>query len=224
MHGIAEPRCLTGDDVTAGDEPEAQARLRPRQPAAASRWPARWPRAATCPGGRIEPAPRLFRRRRREPRRAAGRVPRPARALKKALRRRALPAAADRLPARAARAVRARGRGDRAHRSGGADPVDHDPAHGGRAALRRREGPGHRGPAADRRARRGGRRPAGGVLRDRLRAGRRTRSRCPASPACTSSRSARTRASPSSAHSSASSRASKGRSRSRMDTTLSLTV
>ena len=74
----------------------------------------------------------------------------------KAARRRALPAAADLLPPRAcSRRFVAPADADRADRARRADPVDHDPALGARAALRRREGPGDRGPRRDHRARRG---------------------------------------------------------------------
>ena len=101
LHGIENICCLTGDDVTAGDEPEARRvfdldSIQLLATASAMR-------AAT-----ISPAARSTRRRtcssaRSRTRRAAVRLPRRARAQEGA-RRRALPAAAGRLRARAARA------------------------------------------------------------------------------------------------------------------------
>ena len=207
-------RAMTGDDVdrrrrARGHGASSTSTARSSSPLAR----ARWPRAATSPAAPLEPAPRLF----------VGAVENPAappieyrveRALMKAARRRALPPAPDLLRARAARGVRGRGRRDRAHRARRADPVDHDPALGPRAALHRREGRGRRG--ARRESSSASRRPPTSSRRasSSPTSSPTTRSRCPASPACTSSRSARTRASPSSAHDSASSRESKGRSRS----------
>ena len=60
MHGIENLVALTGDDVTAGDEPEAQARLRPRQPPAHRAGEQRWPTGRYLSGRPLEPAPHFF--------------------------------------------------------------------------------------------------------------------------------------------------------------------
>ena len=60
MHGIENIMCLTGDATDAGDEPEARRVFDLDEPAAHRARPRRWPRAATCPGRPLEPAPRLF--------------------------------------------------------------------------------------------------------------------------------------------------------------------
>ena len=76
MHGIENVCCLTGDDVTAGDEPEARRvfDLDSIQLIALTR---------VLAGGRylsgrpLDPRPALLRRRSREPQRATARIPRP---------------------------------------------------------------------------------------------------------------------------------------------------
>ena len=109
MHGIENICCLTGDDVTAGDEPEARRvfDLDGPQLIALARSAGR--AATTSPAAPISPAPHFF----------VGAVENPGappfeyrvrRAAKKAAGRRPLPAAADLLPARAARALHARRR------------------------------------------------------------------------------------------------------------------
>ena len=70
MNGIENICCLTGDDVTAGDEPEARRVFDldgPQLIALARTLDA----GATCRDAPITPAPPLLRRRGREPRRAA---------------------------------------------------------------------------------------------------------------------------------------------------------
>ena len=84
MHGIENICCLTGDDVTAGDEPEARRvfDLDGPQLIAARQHAGR--RAATSPGRKLEPAPRLFIGAVENPGRAAGRATASQRALMKA--------------------------------------------------------------------------------------------------------------------------------------------
>ena len=108
LHGIENLSCLTGDDVTAGDEPEARRvfDLDSPQLIAVARSLAE---GRYLSGRVLDPAPRLF----------IGAVENPGappfeyradRALKKAARRRALPAAADLLPARVPRPLHGRRR------------------------------------------------------------------------------------------------------------------
>ena len=136
MHGIENLVALTGDDVTAGDEPEARRVFDLDSPQLIAL-------ASTLAEGRylsgrpLEPAPRLF----------VGAVENPAappieyrveRALMKARAgARFLQLQIGYGPSVLERFV-AQAEDDRADRSRGADPVDHDPALGPRAALRRR--------------------------------------------------------------------------------------
>ncbi len=117
MHGIENICCLTGDDVTAGDEPEARRVFDLDSAAAALDRARRSARGRYLSGRAISPAPHFF----------LGAVENPGappldyrvrRAAKKALAGARLPAAAALLPARAARALHARGARDRPHASG----------------------------------------------------------------------------------------------------------
>ena len=215
MYGIENISCLTGDDVTAGDEPEARRvfDLDGIQLVALART---LERGHYLSGREIHPRAALLRRRGREPVGAAAGVPRAPRGQEGAGRR-ALPAAADLLPHRAARAVHARRPRHRPDRAARADPLDLHPAQRRRHALRRHHVPGHRRPARDG-ARASSRRPTPSTSASRSPTSwPPTRSPSPASPAFTSSPSARTRASRSSAGASESPHESKERP---MDTVL----
>ena len=112
LHGIENVCCLTGDDVTAGDEPEARRvfDLDSIQLIALARGMA----AGRYLSGRaIEPAPAAVHRRRREPGGAAVRVSRPPGG-EEGAGRCPLPAAAAVLRARAAGGVHGRRRRRRA--------------------------------------------------------------------------------------------------------------
>ncbi len=108
MHGVVNVSCMTGDDVSAGDEPESRRvfDVDSSQLIAIAR---------TLDGGHylsgraIDPRPHFLDRRGREPRNATIRVPRPPRRQEGA-RRSELPAAAALLQNRAARRVHAGGR------------------------------------------------------------------------------------------------------------------
>ena len=124
LHGIENICCLTGDDVTAGDEPEARRVFDLDSPQL----------LATARGDRGRPLPQWphnrapatsLPRRGRESRRAAVRLPRRPGA-EEGARGRALPAAADQLRAAPARGVRRRGRAGRGHGARRAPAVDHD--------------------------------------------------------------------------------------------------
>ena len=168
LHGIENVCCLTGDDVTAGDEPEARRvfDLDSPQLLATARAIAE---GRYLSGRAISPPPPLFLGAVENPG-APPHAYRAHRALKKAeagarflqLQICFEPELLEEFTAEAARiGLTERGR----------DPaLDHDPALGPGAALHRREGAGHLGAGRDHRAGRGGIRPAGGVLRRRLRA------------------------------------------------------
>ena len=170
MHGIENLRRPHRRRRHRGRRARGQARLRPRQPAAHRASRSTLAEGRYLSGRPLEPRAAPVPRRRREPGRPAGRVPRRARAHEGA-RRRALPAAADRLRPelleRFVAAAEAAGLTERA----ALIPSITILRSAERPALHRREGPGHRGPRRGHRARRGGRRPAGGVLRARPRAG-----------------------------------------------------
>ncbi len=143
LHGIENISCLTGDDVTAGDEPEARRvfdldsiQLLATASALAS--------GTYLSGRKIDPAPRLFLGAVENPGRAALRLPRRSRA-EEGARRRALPAAAGRLRDGTSRALHGRGRRSRPGRAGGDHPVDLPRALARRAALHRRARTGHLG-------------------------------------------------------------------------------
>ena len=106
LHGVENVCCLTGDDVTAGDEPEARRVFDLDGPqlisvATGSR------RRALPLGPEARPGAAALRRRGREPGRAAARPPRPA-GREEDRGRGALPAAPDLLSPRPARGVRRR--------------------------------------------------------------------------------------------------------------------
>ena len=94
LHGIENVCCLTGDDVTAGDEPEAR-RVFDLDGAAAARDGARRSRRGRYLSGRpLDPPPHLFLGAVENPGAPPVRLPRRARA-EEGRGRRALPAAAD---------------------------------------------------------------------------------------------------------------------------------
>ena len=215
--GSRTSRCLTGDDVTAGDEPEARRVFDLDSVQLVSLARSLGSAAHYLSGRPISPAPHFFIGAvenpgappldyRVQPRRQEGAG------------RRRLPAAAALLPHRSCSSTSCarRTRPDSRERIA-MHPVDLHPAHGRRDAVRRLKRAGHRRPAGDARSRRASHRRRARVLRDRLRARLATRSRSRASPDCTSSRSARTPASRSCAGGSESQLASKGKP---MDTVL----
>ena len=184
LHGIENICCLTGDDVTAGDEPEARRvfDLDSAQLLATARRDRRRPVSLRPPDRpRAAPLPR----RGREPRRAAVRVPRRARAQEGRAPARASSSSrsASSTPASSASWPRPCAAGSPP--SARADPVDLPRPHARGAALHGREGAGHLGARGADRARRGRGRPRGGLLRARVSRSPSARSRCPASPACT---------------------------------------
>ena len=122
LHGVENICCLTGDDVTAGDEQEAR-RVFDLDGPQLIVTAAAIARGQYLSGRKIEPAAAPVHRRGREPGRAAARAIARARAQEGA-RGRALPAAADRIRARASRGVLRRGgarRALRAHRAAALD-------------------------------------------------------------------------------------------------------
>ena len=143
MHGIENVCCLTGDDVTAGDEPEARRVFDLDAPTL----------IATAQGiaeGRYLSGRTSIRRRTL----FIGCVENPgappyeyrvARAHKKAAAGARFLQLQISLRARAARGVHGRGGADRARRARRDPAVDHDPALGAGAALHRRAGAGHLG-------------------------------------------------------------------------------
>ena len=216
MYGIENVSCLTGDDVSAGDEPEARRvfDLDSIQLVALARTLDR----GHYLSGRDDPCGQaaFLRRRGGEPVGAAAGVPRAPRRQEGAGRR-ALPPAAALLPHRAARAVHARRPRHRTDAADRAHPLDLHPAQRRRDALRRRPRAGHRRPARDG-PRASSRRPTPSTSASTSPTSwPPTRWPSPAWPACTSSPSARTRASPSSAAASESPHESK---ESPMDTVL----
>ena len=170
LHGVENICCLTGDDVTAGDEPEARRVFDldgPQLVAAA----AAIARGRYLSGRRLEPAPHLF----------VGAVENPAappfdyraeRAREEGAGGRPVLPAADLLPPGAARAVHGRGRHGRARRARGVPAVGLPGRERGRCAFMDERVPGIEVPAdmiARVERRRGTR---GGVLRGGVRAGR----------------------------------------------------
>ena len=112
LHGIENICCLTGDDVTAGDEPEARRvfdldSIQLLATANAMR------NGTYLSGRKIDPPPRLFLGAVENPQAPPQRLPRRARR-EEGARGRAVPAAAGRLRARAARALHGRGGRERA--------------------------------------------------------------------------------------------------------------
>ena len=193
LHGIENICCLTGDDVTAGDEPEATPRLRPRRPAADRARRAAWRAGRYLSGRAIEPAPHLF----------IGAVENPGappldyraeRGAEEGRRRRALPAAADLLRRPSARGVRGRGRRDRADRARARCCPSICLVRSARALrFMDEQVPGIEVPPRSIERVEARRRPAARVLRPRRRAGRPRAVAARRRAACTSSRSATTR-------------------------------
>ena len=107
LHGIENICCLTGDDVTAGDEPEAR-RVFDLDSIQLLALGASMAQGTYLSGPHDRPGAEALPRRGRESRRAAVRLPRRAR-LEEGARRRALPAAPGELRAAAARRVHERG-------------------------------------------------------------------------------------------------------------------
>ncbi len=176
LHGIHNICCLTGDDVTAGDEPEAR-RVFDLDGPQLIRVAAALSRGHYLSGRKLDPAPPLFVGAVENP----GAPPldyRPAAGRQEDRGRSPLPATADLLSPRPPRGVR------RGARTAGADLEGGDPAHD--RARARRAGPRlhgsrgarHRRARRDHRADRASRRPGRGCVSARPRAGA-SRSRAP---------------------------------------------
>ena len=184
LHGIENICCLTGDDVTAGDEPEARRVFDLDGPQLLET--ARGHRGGPLPlGPPGRPGAAPLPRRRREPGRAAVRAPRRARAGRRPAPARASSSSSSASSPSGVERFVAEAVAQRADRAGGAAAVGRDRPQRLGAPLHRREGARDLDPGGDDRAGRARRRPAGGGLRASPASSPSTRSRCRASPACT---------------------------------------
>ena len=183
LHGVAEHLLPDGRRRHGGRRARGAARLRPRRaPADRVRDLSRIRPLPLGPQDRSR-APAL-RRRRREPGRAAARLPRPPRGEEDRCRS-AVPPAPDLLspgPPRGVRRRAARAGADGAR----CDPAGDRPrARGASSRLHGSRGPGHRRSRRDDRADRAGRRPGRGRVRAGASSRRVMRSRSPAFAGCT---------------------------------------
>ncbi len=192
LHGVQNICCLTGDDVTAGDEPEAR-RVFDLDGPQLVRVATLMGRGRYLSGPLDDPAPHLFVGAVENPDGAPARLPRRARAKKIAAGARFLQLQIYYQPEQLEAFVAACSRSGVARTSG--HPADHLP-HAGARALTFMDAnvPGISVPARTIAAGRRQRRPGRGVLPARCASWPSTRSRCPASPGCTSPTSATTTA------------------------------